>query len=158
VILLKKINIKHLAINLGISLGTGILAGLFSMMAMDNYKMAKKPPLTPPNYIFPIVWAILFILMGISSYIIYESESDNKLPALTVYGIQLGVNFLWPLLFFNMSAYLFSLIWIVLLWFLIIVMILMFYSISKIAAYLQIPYLLWVTFATYLNLGIFLLN
>ena len=153
-----KINYKHLIISLAISLGIGLLSGLFTMMGMENFEKANKPFLTPPDYIFPIVWTILFILMGISAYIIFRSDSLQKSNALIIYGIQLLVNFFWPIFFFNMSAYLFSFIWIILLWLLIILMIKMFYPISKTAAFLQIPYLLWVTFAAYLNFGIFLLN
>ena len=153
-----KINFKKLAICLGISLGVGLLSGIISMTGMESFKQANTPPLTPPDFIFPIVWTILFILMGISSYIISTSDSPDKTTALAVYGLQLGVNFFWPLLFFNLSAYLFSFIWIILLWILIIVMIKLFWNISKPAALLQIPYLLWVTFAAYLNFGVYLLN
>ncbi len=153
-----KINVKHLAISLAISIGTGILSGLLSMGAMENFEKTVKPPLTPPGFLFPIVWFILFTLMGISSYIIYESSAENRNRALTIYGIQLAVNFIWPLLFFNLEAYFISFIWILLLWVLIILMIIEFSKISKAAAWLQVPYLLWVTFAAYLNFGIFLLN
>lgn len=153
-----KINLKHLAASLGISLGVGVLSAIVSNSGMASFDRAVKPPLTPPDFLFPIVWTILFILMGISSYIIYESDSELKTPALAVYGIQLGVNFLWPVFFFVLQKYLFSFIWILLLWALIIVMIVLFSRISKLAAWLQVPYLLWVTFAAYLNLGIFLLN
>lgn len=153
-----KINYKQLAISLAISLGMGFLSGLVSMMGMENFENANKPPLTPPNYLFPIVWTILFILMGISAYIVFKSDELAKSNALIVYGIQLLVNFFWPIFFFNMSAYLFSFIWIIVLWLLIILMIKMFYPISKTAALLQIPYLLWVTFAAYLNFGVYLLN
>lgn len=153
-----KINYKQLSISLAISLGTGILSGLITMMGMENFEKATKPPLTPPNYLFPIVWTILFILMGVSSYIIFRSDKLEKTNALIVYGIQLLVNFFWPIFFFNFSAYLFSFIWIIILWLLIILMIKMFYPISKTAALLQLPYLIWVTFAAYLNFGIYLLN
>ena len=153
-----KINIKKLAKCLGISLGVGALSALFTMFGMDSFEKAVKPPLTPPSFLFPIVWTILFILMGISSYIVCNSDSENRTTALSVYGIQLAVNFFWPIFFFNLEAYLFSFIWIILLWVLIIVMIVQFNKISKVAALLQIPYLLWVTFAAYLNFGIYLLN
>ena len=88
-----KINFKKLAICLGISLGVGLLSGIISMMGMESFKQANTPPLTPPDFIFPIVWTILFILMGISSYIISTSDSPDKTTALAVYGLQLGVNF-----------------------------------------------------------------
>ena len=153
-----KINLKQLAISLAVSLGTGFLSGLVTMLGMENFKKANKPPLTPPDFVFPIVWTLLFILMGISAYMIYRSDKQGKTKALIVYGIQLLVNFFWPIFFFNFSAYLFSFIWILLLWLLIILMIKLFYPICKTAAQLQIPYLLWVIFAAYLNFGVYLLN
>ena len=152
------INWKSLTVNLAISLGTGILSALITRNSMDTYKNLNLPKLAPPSILFPIVWTILFILMGISAYIIYESNSDQKQSALTIYGIQLLVNFSWPILFFNLGLYLFSFIWIILLWSLIILMINSFKKISSIAAYLQIPYLLWVTFASYLNFMIYYNN
>lgn len=154
----KKINIKHLLISLAISLGVGMLSGLLTMGAMDSFEKIIKPSLTPPGIVFPFVWAVLYILMGISAYIIYESDSPNKKKALTIYAIQLAANFVWPLLFFNAQAYLASFLLILFLWLAIILMISNFYKINKCAAYLQIPYLLWVTFAAYLNFAIFLLN
>ena len=152
------INWKSLTANLAISLGTGILSALITRNSMDTYKNLNLPKLAPPSILFPIVWTILFILMGISAYIIYESNSDQKQSALTIYGIQLLVNFIWPILFFNLELYLFSFIWIILLWLLIILMINSFKKISNVAAYLQIPYLLWVTFASYLNFMIYYSN
>ena len=152
------INWKSLTANLAISLGTGILSALITRNSMDTYKNLNLPKLAPPSILFPIVWTILFILMGISAYIIYESNSDQKQSALTIYGIQLLVNFIWPILFFNLGLYLFSFIWIILLWLLIILMINSFKNISSVAAYLQIPYLLWVTFASYLNFMIYYSN
>lgn len=92
-----KIYYKQLIISLAISLGTGFLSGLVSMMGMENFENANKPQLTPPNYLFPIVWTILFILMGISAYIVFRSDELAKSNALIVYGIQLLVNFFWPI-------------------------------------------------------------
>lgn len=152
------INWKSLTANLAISLGTGILSALITRNSMNTYKNLNLPKLAPPSILFPIVWTILFILMGISAYIIYESNSDQKQSALTIYGIQLLVNFIWPILFFNLELYLFSFVWIILLWLLIILMINSFKKISNVAAYLQIPYLLWVTFASYLNFMIYYNN
>ena len=153
-----RINLKRLLISLAISLGTGLLSGLISMSGMDSFETVVQPPLAPPAFLFPIVWTILYILMGISSYIVWESDSENKQKALAVYGLQLAVNFFWSIIFFNYQAYMFALIWIILLWVLIIIMIYEFSKVSKLSAILQIPYLLWVTFATYLTFGIFLLN
>ena len=153
-----RINLKRLLISLAMSLGTGLLSGLISTSGMDSFETVVQPPLAPPAFLFPIVWTILYILMGISSYIVWESDSENKQKALAVYGLQLAVNFFWSIIFFNYQAYLFALIWIILLWVLIIIMIYEFSKASKLSAILQIPYLLWVTFATYLTFGIFLLN
>ena len=149
---------KPLIICLLIPLAVGGLSALLTMQSMEIYGNLNQPPLSPPGFLFPIVWAVLFILMGISSYLIYVSDNQNKKRALTIYTVQLFFNFVWSLIFFNMQAYLFAFIWLVMLWLFIIAMIVSFWKISKPAALLQIPYLLWVTFAGYLNLGIFLLN
>ena len=148
---------KNLIISLLISLGVGGLYFLIIMGSMDIYKYLVKPPLAPPSILFPIVWTILYILMGISAYLIYRDSSiDNG--ALKVYLIQLFINFVWPILFFLLSYRLLSLIWIILLVIVVIVMIIKFYKVNRVAAYLQIPYLIWILFATYLNLGFYILN
>ncbi len=155
------IDFKKLAISCGISLGVGAVSGLVSMSAMNEFQKAVKPPLTPPGWLFPIVWTILYILMGVSSYIVYESktqEREVRNAALTVYAAQLVVNFFYPIIFFNLSAYLLAFIWILILLALVAVMVLLFFRISTLAGALQIPYLVWVTFATYLTFGIFILN
>ena len=109
--------------------------------------------------IFPWVWAILFILMGISSAMVYLRRDDaDATSALQIYAIQLVVNFFWSIIFFNMRAFFFAFIWTMLLWTLIIIMIVQFRRVSKTAANLQYPYLIWVTFAAYLTLMIWLLN
>lgn len=152
------IKLKPLLISLAITLGTGALAGLITMGSMDSYGTLTKPPLSPPGALFPIVWTILYVLMGVAAYLIYTSHSPDKRRALTLYGVQLGLNFLWPILFFCFHAYLFSFFWLVALWILILWTMYAFYQIRPGAAYLLVPYLLWVTFAGYLNLGIYLLN
>ena len=153
-----KLRIKPLIISLLISLGTGFLSGIFTKGSSNFYETITKPPLAPPGYIFPLVWSILFALMGISSYIIFISDSPKKKQALTVYFIQLIVNFIWPIIFFNERLFLVSFLWILLLWVLIFIMIILFRRINKTAGNLQIPYFLWVTFAAYLNFMIFILN
>lgn len=152
--------IKQLIIAIAIPLIVGGLSALISGGGMETFEQLNKPPLSPPGFLFPIVWTILYILMGISSYLVYASDSDQSTinEALKVYGLQLAVNFFWSIFFFNFGWYLFSFIWLLLLWVLILLMIVKFLSISKTAAYLQIPYLLWVTFAGYLTLGIYFLN
>ena len=106
---------------------------------------------------FPIVWTILYVLMGIASYLVYTSNLPDR-TALTVYAIQLIFNFMWSIFFFNMQWYLFAFFWLILLWLLILYTIRLFYQISRPAGYLMIPYLLWVTFAGYLNYAIYLMN
>ncbi len=153
--------IKPYVISIAIALGIGGLSAVLTAGSMDIYKNLNQPPLAPPSVVFPIVWAILFILMGISSAMVFCSrrKSPQKAgEALRVYALQLIVNFFWSIIFFRMQAFLFAFVWLVLLWLLIIWMIALFKKVSPPAAYLQIPYLAWVTFAGYLNLMIFLLN
>lgn len=152
------LKIKPYVISIAIALTVGGLSALLTTDNMMIYQDTIRPTLAPPAFLFPIVWTILFILMGISSAIIYKSNEKSSSEALTIYAIQLVVNFFWSIIFFNLRNYLFALIWILLLWFLIIFMIYKFYGINKTAALLQIPYLLWVTFATYLTFMIYLLN
>lgn len=153
--------IKPYVFGIAIALGVGGLSSLLTKDNMQIYEQINKPALAPPMILFPIVWGILFVLMGISSAIVYEKRETDKeasQEALKVYALQLAVNFFWTIIFFNMQAYLFAFIWLIVLWVLIILMIIKFKKISPTAAYLQIPYLLWVTFAGYLTLMIYLLN
>ena len=153
--------IKPYVISILIALGVSGLSALVTKNNMSVYTDLNKPLLAPPMIVFPIVWNILFILMGISSALVYVKGKDDKQKrneALRAYGLQLVVNFLWSIIFFNMRAYLFAFIWLIVLWLLIIYMIVKFHQISDIAAYLQLPYLIWVTFAGYLTLMIFILN
>ena len=153
-----KINWKALIISLIIPLAVGGLSAFLTRDSMMIYEQITQPPLAPPSILFPIVWTILFALMGVSSYLVYTSDAKNKKEALSLYGVQLIVNFIWPLLFFNMQAFLASFLWLLLLWVLVALMIRQFYIARPIAGYLQIPYLIWLTFAAYLNFAIFLLN
>ncbi len=134
----------------------GGIVGLIISRFMD-YNTLNKPPLSPPGFIFGIVWTILYILMGIS-YGILDTKNliDEKINK--IYYLQLIVNLIWPILFFVFKWRLFSAIWIILLVILVIKMIIDFYRKNKLSAYLQIPYLLWTIFATYLNIGVYLLN
>ena len=149
---------KYLIISILISLGVGGLSALITGGDMDTYKQLSKPPLSPPSVLFPIVWTILFILMGISAYMVYVSKDRDKDSALTVYVIQLIINFFWSIIFFSLKLRLFAFIWIILLLVLIIIMIVKFYRISKLAGLLQIPYLIWTCYATYLTIAIYILN
>ncbi len=154
---MRKIN-KELVISILIPLFIGIISSLLSFGGMSEFDMLKKPFLTPPGFLFPIVWTILYILMGISSYIVYTSDSKYKNSALRIYALQLIVNMLWTFFFFNLRWYLFSFLWIILLVVLVIIMIYRFIKINKISGYIQIPYLLWLIFASILNFSIFILN
>lgn len=139
---------------------TIIIGGFFSLFVANNmevYNSLNKPVLNPPGFIFPIVWTILYVLMGISIYLVSESETNDK-KAYMIYIVQLVVNSLWTLIFFGYNNYLLSFIWIILLIALVIFMIIEFFKINKTAAYLQILYLLWLLFASYLNYSIHILN
>lgn len=153
---MKQINWKTLITSLVISLGTGALSALITSDSMQIYKELYKPPLAPPGWLFPIVWTILYLLMGIAAYMVYESDADYevKKSALTSYALQLIVNAGWSVIFFNLGAYLLAFAWLVLLWILILITIRKFYDVHKQAGILMLPYLLWVTFAGYLNLAI----
>ena len=150
-----KINrIKTYIIAILIPLGIGALAAFLTRGNMEIYNTAAKPPLAPPGNLFPIVWTILYVFMGVGSALVYMAETENqqaRSDALFAYGLQLAVNFLWSLVFFNLQAYWFAFVVLVILWALVLWMLVKFSKVSKAAAVLQIPYLLWVTFAGYLN-------
>lgn len=144
-----------------IPLAVGGLSALLTSNNMMLYGEMTKPPLAPPPILFPIVWTVLFVLMGIGSARVYlkkDTMSRETATALRIYAIQLGFNFFWSLIFFNLQAFLFAFIWLIALWGLIIVMLFKFYKIDKPAAIINIPYFLWVTFAAYLNFAIYILN
>ena len=154
-----KIQWNKLLKSIAIPLAIGGVSALISMKAMESFADLNQPPLSPPAWLFPVVWSILYVLMGISAYIVSISDKPaREKTALTVYYVQLFFNFLWSILFFNLKAYLFAFIWLVILFVLIIVTAYLFYGINKKAGYLMIPYILWVCFAGYLNFAIFLLN
>ena len=134
----------------------GGIVGLIISGPMD-YKTLNQPPLAPPSIAFPIVWTILYILMGVSFAILKDKDLVDKKVS-NIYYLQLGVNLLWPIFFFVFKWRLFSFLWILLLDVLVSIMIYRFYAKNKASGLIQIPYLLWSLFASYLNLGIYLLN
>lgn len=137
----------------------GGLSALLTNMAMDRYDAARKPPLTPPDIVFPIVWSILFTLMAISAARVWLTDNSRmRNRSMIIYALQLAFNFVWSLLFFNLEAYGFAFLWLIALWVLILIMILQFYKSDRLAGLLQIPYLLWVSFAGYLNYMVWMLN
>lgn len=157
--MLKKI--KPFVISVAIALGVGGLSALITRNNMSLYGDIVTPPLSPVPWLFPVVWTILFTLMGISAAMIYTHQSASeaqKRSALYTYALSLLVNFFWSIIFFNARAFLFAFIWLVLLLFLIVRTIVKYYKINRIAAYLQIPYAVWVTFAGYLTFAIWWLN
>ena len=160
---LKNIEIRNkrlLIICITIPLLVGLLSDKLSGSGIREFATLNKPPLSPPGWLFPVVWTILYVLMGIASYLVILSgkEKQQISDALAAYGLQLTVNFFWSIIFFRFEEYLFSFVWLVLLWILILRTIMLFQQVSQAAAYLLWPYLVWVTFAGYLNLGIFFLN
>ncbi len=147
---------KNYALSIFVPLALGGIVG-FLISGSMNYDSLNQPPLSPPAILFPIVWTILYALMGIS-YGILREKGLADLEVKQIYFIQLGVNLLWPLAFFVLQWRLFAFFWILILDVLVIIMIAVFYRCDKTAAILQLPYLAWVLFATYLNLGVYLLN
>ena len=139
-----------------LSLGIGALSAFLTRNNMNIFDTVAKPPLAPPAAMFPIVWSGLYILMGIGAAMVYLREPQSD--ALTVFAINLALNFFWSIIFFNMRAFGFAFIWLLLLLAVVIIMAVKFFRIEKLAGYLQIPYVLWLILAGYLNLFIFLTN
>lgn len=148
--------VKLYALSIVIPLVLGGLVGFITSGSMD-YEMLRQPPLSPPGFLFPIVWTILYILMGVSYGILADKDLPDKNTS-WIYYIQLFVNLLWPILFFTLKWRLLAFVWIVILDFLVFAMTILFYNKDKISGLLQIPYLAWVLFATYLNLSVYILN
>ena len=151
-------NLTILVVSLVISLGTGALAGFLTRNSTQLYSQLNLPPLSPPSWVFPVAWTILYALMGISAYLVYVSKSPCTKTALKIYLFQLIVNFLWSLIFFSAQAYFLAFVWLLFLWLLVFIMIKVFKKVSPTAAFLQLPYLIWLTFAAYLNLMVVFLN
>jgi len=157
---MKKSNILKLIVSIILPLGIGSIAGIFTSHAIPEwYETLNQPSFNPPNWIFGPVWTTLYFLMGVSLFLIWkESANKDRNRAILVFMIQLILNFCWSFLFFYYHQIGLALVEIVLLWISIISMILLFYRIKPMAAYINIPYLLWVTFATILNAAYYFLN
>ena len=154
---MKKIDIKKLIFYIFITLLIGGLPSIF-VIKNDTYDTLNKPPLSPPPILFPIVWTILFILMGISIYRVMVSDNSSKKEGKLIYFIQLIVNALWTVIFFGLNEYFLAFLWILMLILLVVTMLIVFSKIDKISTYINIPYLIWLLFACYLNFGVFILN
>ena len=140
-----------------------ILGGISALAVrggMEEYAMLEQPPLSPPGWLFPVAWSLLYVLMGAASYLVLSSGAPlyERRRALKLYAVQLVVNVLWPPIFFGLGLYLAALLWLALLWVLVLVTALRFRRISRAAFCLMVPYLAWLTFAAYLNFGVWLLN
>ncbi|MBE6619324.1 MAG: tryptophan-rich sensory protein [Ruminococcaceae bacterium] len=152
---------KPFIISIAIALSVGIISALLTRGNMGIYSEIKVPPLAPPAILFPIVWTILYVLMGVSAAVIYNKKDEMPeavRAALDIYKISLFFNFAWSLIFFNAREFVAALVCIVFLLISIIKTVISYKKINWVAAYLQIPYTLWVAFATYLNTAIVFLN
>lgn len=151
---------KALSISLLVPLAVGGLAAMLTMDSMAQFAALAQPPLSPPGWVFPVVWTVLYLLMGWASFLVWKSDAPQaeKTRALGLYGAQLAVNFAWPLLFFRAGLYGFALVWLVSLLVLVVETMLAFRRIDRRAVWLLAPYLLWLLFAAYLNAGVWMLN
>jgi tryptophan-rich sensory protein len=151
-------NITKLIVSIAIPLLAGFIGSLFTTKSIPNwYATIQKPSFNPPNWIFGPVWTTLFIMMGIALYLVWTSGKANN-AVLWIFGIQLGLNALWSILFFGLHSPLWAFVDIIALWLAILATIISFYSVSATASCLLIPYILWVSFATILNWKIMVLN
>lgn len=143
-----------------LSVAVGALSGWLTREGTRLFsETAAQPPLSPPMWVFPVVWGGLYLLMGISAArISLTPQSEDRSRGLNLFILQLVVNFFWSLIFFNAQAYGFALLWLILLWILVFLMIRSYFAVDPAAAKLQLPYLLWLTFAAYLNAGVWYLN
>jgi len=155
-----KIQYGPLAAALLIPLAVGGFSAFLTREGMEHFKSVPQPPFSPPAWVFPVAWTILYLLMGWASYRVWVSGvSDRRRDrALTVYGLGLAVNFLWPIVFFTMRFYFTAFLLLLLLWILTVAAALLFSCIDEKAGRLMIPYILWLSFAAYLNIGVWLLN
>ncbi len=134
------------------------LGGLVTYLNLDRYDTLIKPPFSPPAFLFPVVWTILFAAMAFSAARIYTKTGTLKSPAMYIYAAQLFLNLGWSVIFFGLRAYLFAFIWLLILWGAVLAMIIIFYDKDRLSSVINIPYLIWLSFAAYLNLAIYLIN
>ncbi len=152
------VNLKRLLIALAVPLAVGALSAFASGSFSEQYAVVNKPPLSPPGWIFPVVWTLLYLAMGYASYLVMTVGGRDAKDALTVYYVQLALNFLWPILFFRFRLYTFAIFELILLIAAVTVMVIRFSHVEERAGYLTLPYLIWLCFALYLNIGVAVLN
>ncbi|MGN0677623.1 MAG: TspO/MBR family protein [Ruminococcus sp.] len=155
---MKKIGLTELLIFIFSTELIGVFSGIIAGNSFGIYSELVKPPISPPSWLFPLMWAILYALMGASAYIVYYADKDCRKNNLILYGIQLFFNFMWSIFFFRFQLFGVSSVIIFILILLVIRMIMQFGKSNKIAGYINIPYLIWLIFALYLNIGVFILN
>lgn len=153
--------LKSYIFEIALALAVGALSTIVTGGGKGFYEQINKPPFSPPSILFPIVWTVLYVLMGVSAARIKQKGKlfvEKSADALNIYRLSLFVNFFWSIIFFNFKWFLLAFLWLLLLWTLVLATIVKYRRMSPLASLLQIPYLLWVTFAGYLNVMIFLLN
>ena len=153
-----KFNVLSLIIFIAIPLVVGGISSLLTRQAMVSFADLNKPMLSPPAWLFPIAWTVLYVLMGIASYTMFYSNHDLASIALIVYALQLIMNFFWSIIFFNTERYWMALIWLLIMWGLIILLVLLTARFSIVGMICLIPLLAWTTFAAYLNFMIARMN
>ena len=157
---MREVKIGTLIFSLAIPLLVGGISAALTKQGMMAYASMAKPPLSPPAWLFCVVWLILYILMGLATYCVITTDTygQSKTAAFVIYAIQLALNFMWPIIYFNWGMYLSAFVWLILLWVIVIVCAFMYGGINKTAGCLMIPYIVWLTFAAYLNMGTYILN
>ena len=155
-----KIRYGPLAAALAIPLAVGGFSAFLTRDGMEYFKLVSKPPLSPPPWVFPVVWTILYLMLGAASYLVWVSgvSASRRDRALTVYGLNLALNLLWPIVFFTMRFYFAAFLLLLVLWVMAVTAALLFSCIEEKAGKLLIPYVVWLTFAAYLNVGVWVLN
>lgn len=156
--------IWRLLVSVAIPLAVGGLAALIAGDSMSTFDRFNQPPLAPPAWLFPVAWTILYILMGIACFLVWTHPTDKQITAkektffFVVYGVQLIFNFFWSIFFFNFGWHIFAFIWLIALWAMILTLVIWGYKNHRGVMWTLLPYLLWVTFAGYLNIMIAILN
>lgn len=151
------IHLRKLVSSLALTLGTGLLAGFLTGNQAEIYQGLNRPPLSPPGWVFGVVWTVLYLLMGIALYLVRTAPGEHR-NAETAFAAQLFLNFCWPILFFGLRLFCMSAIWLALLLIAVAITTFLFYRIKPAAGWLFVPYLLWCMFALYLNIGTCILN
>lgn len=157
---MRKIRIGTLVLSILVPLLVGAASAALSAKGMASYATMSKPPLSPPAWVFSVAWTILYIMMGLASYFVLVSKVDtrSKVMAMAVYVVQLAMNFMWSIIFFDAQRYTVAFVWLMIMWCVVILCMAKFYRIDRLAGFMMIPYVLWLTFAAYLNLGAAILS